>query len=98
MRILKKQPEKFLFARRSRVATSRGKNHMVLIAVEGMNIDHALDRLVARWGHIPRADWEMLDKLEPEHFMGHMGDDYPMSVWERISRNLSPLQKARNYD
>lgn len=47
------------------------------VTVEGVDKDHALQRLIAEypWTHI--MDWDFIDELDPDHFVGAFGVDLP---------------------
>ena len=57
-------------------------NYIQLVAVEGFNKDHAVRRLVAKWPSSKTQDWHFMDDLEPEHFLGKLGEDLPLFPWE----------------
>lgn len=68
--------KKFLFANKMFLPT--GERYSQLVAVECYNLDHALQRLQERFLHSKRADWEMVEELDPEHFVGVLGVDMPL--------------------
>lgn len=73
--------------RASALAQSEQPRFLVLAQVEAFNVDHAINRLQNDlFPMIPRADWEMIEELDPEHELGKMGSTHP----------LIPLQHAAN--
>lgn len=62
------------------------KNYQQFVAVEGYSIDHAVKRLTNKWPNSTPLEWDLLEELEPEHFVGAMGIDLPLPVNE-IRRN-----------
>jgi hypothetical protein len=68
-----KPVRKYLFGRKSFL-----DGRTVLCAVEAFDKDHALARLSEAWPFILKMEWDFLDELDPEHFMGAMGTDLPL--------------------
>ena len=74
--------KKWLFARELRItSTATHVGHVKrqqLVAVEGFTLDHAIRRLMEKWPDSNGLDWEMLEELDPEHFVGMLGTDLPL--------------------
>lgn len=68
---------KFLFARRSYL-----DNHAVFVEVDAFDKDHALKRLEEKYAYVDRRDWDFLEELGMEHFIGStagtMGEYLPL--------------------
>ena len=69
---MRKHKQKFLFVRMSRISP-----HPVYVTAEGFGIDHALKRVVEFFPYTEANDWEMLEELDPEHYVGKIGTDLP---------------------
>lgn len=65
---------KYLFARMSRISP-----HPVYVEVEAYDKDHAVKRLVNAYPYTDRTDWDFLDELDPDHFIGRMGAALPLN-------------------
>ena len=53
---------------------SRLSAHPVIVQVDAYNKDHAIDRVCREWPAIDRADWEIIDEIDPENeTIGAMG-------------------------
>ena len=66
--------KKYLFARRSKFS-----DHPVLAAVEAFDKDHAILRLSLAFPFADGMDWDFLDELDPDHYVGAMGHDLPLT-------------------
>jgi hypothetical protein len=69
-----KPVRKFLFGRWSAIIQA-----YALVEVEGFNKDHALKRLCEWKLGTERREWEFLDELDFEHFVGKLGESLPMN-------------------
>jgi hypothetical protein len=74
--------KKYLFARAIRIKSiAHHSGHVVhqqLVAVEGFTKDHAIRRLIEKWPDSKSQNWDFLDELDPEHFVGVLGTDMPL--------------------
>lgn len=68
-----KAVRKFLFSRWIVLTQS-----YFLIDVEAFDKDHAIKRLRDAFPHIEKREWDYLDELDPEHFVGKMGKSLPL--------------------
>lgn len=59
---------KFLFMRYSHL-----ERRNVPVCVEAMNYDHAVTRLLAEEPGFKWSDWDYIEELAPEHFLGKLG-------------------------
>lgn len=67
--------KRFLFGRKSRVYVAHGNPRNVFVTVDAPSIDSAIDALVFKWDFIPRADWDLLEELDPAtHHIGGIGE------------------------
>lgn len=48
-----------------------------LVEVEAFNKDHAVRRLCDQFTHTAPKDWDYIEELAPEHFVGRMGYTMP---------------------
>ncbi len=67
-----KPVRKFLFVRQRRLTLNQ------IVEVEAFNVDHAVDRLIEHYKGSERADWEFLEEIDPEGFIGKLGDALPL--------------------
>ena len=68
----------WLFCRMSALGVG-GARHPVLYQVEGFSLDHAFERLTNEIAPgFARREFEMLDELDPEHFVGELGTYHPL--------------------
>jgi hypothetical protein len=78
MRIIKK----YLFARAIRIPSIAHHSgfvaHQQLVTVEAFNKDHAIRRLIEKWPDSNSQQWDLLDELDPGHFVGVLGTDLPL--------------------
>lgn len=75
--------KKYLFARQINVPAGspllkQTRPYQQLVAVEAYTKDHAIRRLVERWPDSNPGQWEFIDDLDPEHFVGRLGTDLPL--------------------
>lgn len=69
----------WLFARKG-VSLATGDDFHELHQVEAFNLDHAWKRMTEEiCKGFPRASMEMLEELDPEHFVGAMGRFHPLN-------------------
>ena len=65
---------KFLFARWNAIL-----NHTMVCSVEAYDKDHAMLALRVEYPHVDATAWDFVDEIEPEHFVGAMGRDIPLT-------------------
>lgn len=84
-----KRVDCWLFGRKVRLPN--GHETVQCVQVEGFNLDHAWRRLLEhpRFGAAGPRDWEMLDKLEPEHDCGYLGEKLPLLAVMAGARSLT---------
>lgn len=74
--------KKYLFVRQISIPSiahfSGESTYPQFVSVEGYNRTHAVERLVARFPSSQFMDWDFIDELDPEHFVGRLGFDLPM--------------------
>lgn len=83
MKPKKSRTRKFLFARTSKIGhmiNGRMEYPAVFVSVEAINKDHAIQRLHAKYPYIKKSQWDYLDELDPEHFVGALGEDLPLTT------------------
>lgn len=68
-----KRVRKFLFMRYINIVR---QNHVV--EVHAFTKDHAADRLETHFPHVNRHAWDFIQELEPEHFLGKLGETLPL--------------------
>jgi hypothetical protein len=86
-----KEIKKYLFMRRSRVADMSGVKRDILASVEAYDKDHAILRLKEYYPFVDSRDWNFVDELEPQHFLGILGDDIPIHTRSPISAAIKKL-------
>jgi len=57
---------------------SRISPHPVYCTVEAFGKDHAVTRLINKYPYTNRRDWEFIEELDPEHFIGRLGTHLPL--------------------
>lgn len=79
-------PEYYICARESRAESGPilGSRRRVVVQVEAISKDHAMERLAAEYPFVARADWEILEVVEKfdengkEHDIGFFGTKLPL--------------------
>lgn len=59
---------KFLFMRYSFI-----ENRNIPVCVEALNKDHAIARLLQEYLWTTNSDWDFVEELDPQHFLGKLG-------------------------
>lgn len=59
------------------VDTTRRK---VVVAVEAINKDHALERLAAEFPHVARMDWDFIDEVSQDDDLGGLGQTLKLKI------------------
>ncbi len=80
-----KQVRNYLFAHLLRRNVA-GRRETMNVQVEAFNVDHAVQRLRARWPML--RDWHMIEELDPEHDIGMVGERLPLNPLESSARRL----------
>jgi hypothetical protein len=83
---MKRLVKKFLFARQSYLD---GRN--VFVAVEAYDKDHAILRLAEKYPYVEKMKWDFLEELDPDHFLGHLGEDLILAEKSKIATIISKL-------
>ncbi len=68
-----KPVRKWLFVRASPI-----DRRPVLVSVEAFTLDHAVKRLEEKFHWVARREWNMVEELDAEHFVGALGEDLPL--------------------
>jgi len=58
-----------------------------LIEVEAFSKDHSLKRLCDSYPHVERREWDFMDELEPQHFVGKLGITLPLNLLHHGARH-----------
>lgn len=61
---------KWIIARRSIVS-----DHVHMCAVTGKTIDEAIDKAVKKYPYTTRQEWDVIEEVDPECFLGMLGED-----------------------
>lgn len=69
-----KPVRKLLFGRWMHTAQS-----WFLVEVECTSKDHAIQRLIQAYGYTTGNEWEFIDELDLEHFVGLLGESLPLN-------------------
>jgi hypothetical protein len=77
---------KYLFVRESYL-----DKRPCYVSVEAHDRDHAILRLREKYPFVEKMDWHYLDELDPEHFLGALGEDLPLLEKTRIAGIVSNL-------
>lgn len=68
-----KPVKKYLFIRQIRIALQNSPSAQCF-EVHAFNKDHAIERLLEHVRGSERRDWEFMDELGPDHFVGALGE------------------------
>ena len=60
-----------------RVDTTRRK---VIVAIEAISKDHALERLAEHFPHVARMDWDFIDEVDPADDIGVFGQTIKLEI------------------
>jgi len=72
-RIDDKNVRKFLFGRKSPI-----DSRPIFVSVEAFDKDHAIKRLREKFAWVEVLEWDYIDELDPDHFIGGLGEDLPL--------------------
>lgn len=62
----------------SKIVDVSGRRGEILASVEAYDKDHAISRLKEEFPEVNSMDWDFIVELEPLHFVGVMGYDFPL--------------------
>jgi len=77
---------KFLFVRASYL-----DKRPVYVSVDAFGKDHAVARLLEKFPYVESKDWDFLEELDYEHFLGALGVDLPLHEKTPIATEISKL-------
>lgn len=78
--------KKFLFVRESYL-----DRRPVYVSVECFDKDHAITRLAEKYPYVESRHWHYLEELDPEHFLGALGEDLPFLEHKPAARIISNI-------
>lgn len=76
---------KYLFMALTATADASGKRREIVASVEAMTKDGAVSRLVREFPFTNVSDWDFIQELDPEHFVGAMGYDFKYLEERRLN-------------
>lgn len=83
---IESRARKFLFTRWNVILQDQ-----MIVSVEAYDKDHAVLTLRAEYPHVDAMEWDFVDEIEPEHFVGAMGRDIPLTEPAMLRHILSKV-------
>jgi len=71
--VRKKRAKYFIFARLTGISLRHGRNN-VFVQVEAFDKDHAVNRLVEKFPHVERKEWDFLEEMDLADTSGKLHD------------------------